>query len=902
MRKIDSRSFMLIIMTAVFSAQVPASVSVGSSTNRPVVEAVKVINPIIIDGKLNEKDWDRPGATDFTQRDPNEGLQPTQKTEVWVCYDDQALYIAARLHDDHPDSIISRIGRRDASLISDLFAVYLDTYHDRMTGTYFAVSAGGSISDGTLYNDSWEDDTWDAVWTAATSIDKDGWNVEMKIPYSQLRFPKQEMYLWGVNFTRKIARSNERDDFVMVPKKESGWVSRFADLSGIHNINPPIKLEIVPYTASSGKFLLHAPGDPFNSGHDFSQNMGADIKYGLGSNLILNTTLNPDFGQVEVDPAVVNLTQYETYYDEKRPFFVEGSNFFDFGYGGANNNWGFNWGIPSFFYSRRVGRQPQGSVQHSGDFIENPDRTHIIGAAKLTGKIAGNWSLATMQAVTAREYAGTDSAGTRFSDVVEPLTYYSVVRSLKEFNEGRQAVGILGTATMRDLNEEYLAGEFNRNAFALAADGWTNLDADQVWVLTGWIGGTRVGGSSSRLISLQQSPLHYYQRKFLGYVSVDSSATSLTGYGGRIALNKQKGNSYLNAAMGFVTPGFDVNDLGYTTRTDLINMHLVTGYSWYEPDGFFRQKGFNVAAYQNYNFGRTSLGFTSDGRYVTNAGYFLFVNGTTMNYWGISGNISYSPFSYDLSLTRGGPPIMRLPNYNYNLEVWTDSRQPVMFDVNLGGIRVHSGSYEDYLSTTVTWKPSSGVSLSVSPSYDHNVASAQWVRQVDDPLATATDGVRYVFGFIDQREISASVRLDWTFTPTLSLQLYVQPLISVGHYYDYRELKQPATFSFNEYGIDNGSVLRYIDSSAQWYADPDGSGPAPSFTFANPDYNFKSLRGNLILRWEYLPGSTLYLVWTRQGANYDHPGIFDPLRDAGDLLGSASDNVFVVKASYGWNP
>ena len=286
----------------------------------PSIDILRTSGQIVIDGRLDEPDWHRPGMTHFTQRDPVEGAAPTQRTEVWLAYDDAAIYIAARLHDTHPDSIIHRIGRRDADLTSDFFYAGIDSYHDRRTGFYFAVYAGGTMSDGTMYNDDWDDNTWDGVWDAGSTIDDSGWTVEMRIPYSQLRFSHKDEYTWGVNFIRTIGRSRERDDFVLVPKKESGWVSRFAEMHGMRGINPPPRLEVLPYAVSGGRFLQHRDGDPFNSGHEPTGNIGGDIRWGLGSNLTLNATINPDFGQVEVDPAVVNLTQFETYFDEKRPF------------------------------------------------------------------------------------------------------------------------------------------------------------------------------------------------------------------------------------------------------------------------------------------------------------------------------------------------------------------------------------------------------------------------------------------------------------------------------------------------------------------------------------------------------------------------------------------------------
>ncbi len=901
--------FICLIAQCALLSRASALVSTDSTKVRPSITAFRLSGPISIDGRLTEHDWQRPGITQFTQHDPNEGQQPTQKTEVWVAYDDAALYVAARLYDTHPDSIVNRIGRRDADITADAFYVGIDSYHDRRTGVYFTVTAGGSVGDGTLYNDEWSDGSWDGVWETATSIDGQGWSVEIRIPFSQLRFPALQEYVWGINFTRQIERNQERDDFVMVPKKESGWVSRFADLSGLRDIHPPPRYEFLPYFGSSAKYTQHLAGDPFNNGHVYLPNGGLDFKLGVGNNFTVNGTVNPDFGQVEVDPAVVNLTQYETYFDEKRPFFIEGSNFFDFGFGGANNNWGFNWGTPTFFYSRRVGRPPEGAVQHEG-FTDIPDRTHILGAAKMTGKPADGWSIAALQAFTAREYGKVDSSGVRFADEVEPFTSYGVVRGLREFNAGRQAIGFIGTATLRNLDRGYVADAFNRQSYAFAVDGWTNLDPAQTWVLNGWLASTQVNGTTGRITSLQEDPLHYYQRPDAPYVRFDTNARSLSGYGGRVALNKQKGNTFLNAAFGFISPGFDVSDLGFLYHTNVYNGHVVLGYNWFDPDGFFRRKSLDVATFRNYDFGGN----------ITGQGYFLLYNMTLMNYWTANGNISMSPAVYDPTKTRGGPLMRNTTSYSVNISGSTDTRNALAFLYGFLGERSESGGYQTVYDPGVQWRPTPGLSFTFTPEFNHNVTIAQWVMKQDDPTATATFGSRYLFAKLDQHELSASVRLDWTFSPKLTLQVYIQPLISVGSYSEFKELKQPGTYTFNRYGIDNGSTITRASrdywtaldpshpsdttliAAGDYVADADGPGPAQPYRVANPDFNFKSLRGNAVLRWEFLPGSTIYLAWTQQRVNGDDAGEFSFGRDFHDLLLAPGDNVFLLKVAYWWNP
>lgn len=915
MRPFDNVCSILGVSLGLFCSsdlsQAQTSDTTSSKKPRPTVQAIRSSNPIVVDGVLSEGVWQREGDSDFTQHEPIEGARPTQKTEIWVSYDDEALYIGARMYDTAPDSIISRMGRRDADLSADFLYVGIDSYHDRRSGFFFGVFASGAISDGTLFNDEWDDNSWDGVWEASTRIDEKGWTAEMKIPYSQLRFPDQEEYVWGINFARKIERLNERVDFVRVPKKENGWVSRFADLTGIRNINPPPRLEFLPYVVSSNKQTNQvAAGDPFNDGNMYSGNFGADVKIGLGSNLTLNATVNPDFGQVEVDPAVVNLSQFETFYDEKRPFFIEGSNYFQFGYGGANNNFGFNWGNPEYFYSRRIGRSPQGTLPDSG-YADVPDGTTILAAGKITGKIMDGWSLGTLHAFTQREYARIDDGyGKRYSVVAEPFASYNVLRSQREFNEGKQGLGILGTALLRDLNRDYLVDRFNRRAYAFGVDGWTNLDSDQEYVITGWISTTRVEGSTDRMINVQQGSLHYFQRPDALYLNVDSTATSLTGYAGRMAFNKQKGNLILNAAFGFITPGFESNDLGFLFRTDVINAHVVIGYKWFEPDGIFRRKSFNVSTFRNFTFGEPSAPGGAPnlfGGLRVGDGYFLFYNAQLMNYWNFSGNLMFNNSTYDTRGTRGGPVMKNTNQYGHFFHVSSDGRNAVVVGGGFQTGRSESGGYRYSPFGFVEFKPSPGVNITIGPEYSRDVTVAQWVDRIDDPAASQTYGARYIFGRLDQKEFSGSVRLDWTFTPKLSLQLYLQPLISVGKYDQFKELREPGAFAFNRYGEDNGSTISEVrnpDGSLDHYTvDPDGSGQR-NFPLYNPDFNFKSLRGNAVLRWEYLPGSTLYFVWTHSGTNSRYAGEFDFGRDFNDMAFNPEtrDDAVLIKLTYWWHP
>jgi len=589
--------------------------SVGAGPVIPKsVQAARTTEIIAVDGLLSESVWQHPGVESFFQREPDEGKPATERTELWLAYDNEALYVAARMYDSAPDSIVARLVRRDGQTNTDDIAIFVDPYYDRRSGFYFGLNAAGTLYDGVLYNDDWDDNTWDGVWVGKVMIDDKGWTAEMRIPYSQLRFQAKDKQVGGVNFIREIARKNEKDYLVYTPRNESGFVSRFVDLVGIENINPPRRFEILPYFSTKAEYKRHAAGDPFNDGARYSPSVGADIKFGLGSNLTVDATVNPDFGQVEVDPAVVNLSDVETFFQEKRPFFIEGSTIFNFGRGGANNNWGFNWGNPDFFYSRRIGRTPQGTVP-SADFADVPAGTHILGAAKLSGKLGDSWNIGGINAVTSRERPQLVTSGHRFDAEVEPLTYYGVFRSQKEFDGGRQGFGFMSTIAARKFSEDRLKDELNGNSFALGFDGWTFLDSSKVWVINGWTGMTHVRGSRTRMIDLQRSSRHYFQRPDAPHVGVDSTATHLQGYGGRFALNKQKGNFYLNAALGFIDPGFDVNDLGFVWRTDVINSHVVLGYRWSEPNTVTRRINLNVSTFRRYDFWKNLIwaGYGTNG-------------------------------------------------------------------------------------------------------------------------------------------------------------------------------------------------------------------------------------------------------------------------------------------------
>jgi len=852
------------------------------------VIAVKSEQNITIDGDLSEPAWLQANViSNFIQRVPDEGKAPTEKTEVKVLYNDNCLYIGARFYDSSPDSIIARMTRRDDSGNSDAFTIYLDPYNDKRSGYYFAVSAAGTLYDGILYNDDWSDNSWDGVWEAKVKIDSSGWTAEMEIPFSQLRFKEAADMTWGINFKRDFVRRNEADYIVFWPRNESGFVSRFAKLRGLSGIKPSKNIEILPYVTGRSEFTHTDAENPFNDGSVYKTGLGADVKMGIGSNLTLNATINPDFGQVEIDPAVINLSDVETFFSEKRPFFIEGSTIFEFGYGGARNYWGFNWPGPDFFYSRRLGRAPQGSTPDA-DYSSYPDGTHILGAAKLTGKIGDSWNVGAIQALTSREKAKYSADGKTSETDVEPFTYYGVVRAQKEFDNSRHGLGFISTFTERSFNNDELRADINKSAFTGGIDGWTFLDSSKTWVVSGWMGMSSITGTKERITDLQQNSQHYFQRPDAKTNRLDSSATSLNGYAGRLCLNKQKGNFFFNSALGILSPGFDVNDIGFISRADLINMHIGGGYYWEKPTDYYRYIELVGAAFRSYDFDKNIIW---EGVY--SSAYYQF-----LNYYSVNLEFAYNPETINNRRTRGGPLTINRPGYEYYAGISSDSRKNLVASVSYG-IYTRPGSSWNYdISTEITYRPIPNISISISPTYSKVFEPLQYIDVFSDSFAVNTFGNRYVFAQMNQNTISAGIRLNWIFTPKISLQLYVQPLISSGEFTSYKELSKPRSDEYLIYGT-NGSTF----DKDELIADPDGAdGNAPAIQIDDkPDYSYKSIRGNAVFRWEYMPGSAFYFVWTQTREDSEDIGNFQLKHSLSRLWDTRPDNIFMVKFTYWLN-
>ena len=869
------------------------------SSEPPTVRAVRVDRAPVVDGRLDDSVWNlAPAVTDFRQTDPDEGAPVSEATAVRVLYDGTAVYLGARLFDSTPARIVRRLARRDASTHSDEFRVFLDSYHDRRTAFEFIVNAAGVKKDVLIGDDGdFDDASWDPVWEAATSVDSLGWTAEIRIPLSQLRFSEAPDQVWGVHFVRWIERKQEQALFPFIGKKENGLVSRFADLEGIRHVGSPQRLELLPYAVGRGTYLTpRDPGNPFERPASYDPGAGADLKYGMSSSLTLDATLNPDFGQVEVDETFVNLTAFEQFLEEHRPFFVEGTEIFNFGSngGGATN---FS-GRPLYFYSRRIGREPQGKRASSGDFEDMPTSTTILGAAKLSGRPAGGWSVGVLDALTARGRATVFDATARTyaRDEVEPPTNYFAGRVRRDLDAGNTSFGLLATAMDRWPDSPAL-DVLPTRAYAGGLDFFRRWGS-KTYSLAGSVGASYIGGDPAAIRQAQRSSNRYYQRPDASSFRYDPTRTSLAGVSADLYLNKVAGAWRWGIAGSTNSPGFEVNDLGFQKRVDEIAAAATLGHRWTRPGKAFRQASAYLQVAPSWNYDGDAI-----DRTVKTFGYVQF-----RNFWTGDWSLSYSPPVVDDRLTRGGPLAQTPATWYASADVTTDSRAA------LGAYAFASFQHDAaggwYLNAIpqLTLRPSAALSFKVTGGYAAGRTMAQIVTKQADDMATATLGTRYVFAELLQHQFYVTLRANATFSPTLSLQLYAQPFTFSGDYRNFKELEARKTFAFNRYGRDNGSTIgdtllvSGTDTVPGYVVDPDGpsASAAKRFTFQDPDFRTRSVKVNAVLRWEYRPGSTLFVVWTQsRSGSWPYDASFDLNRDfQRELFLDRPTNVLLVKFNY----
>jgi hypothetical protein len=831
-----------------------------------------------VDGILDEPSWEQaPRYGDFLQRDPDEGRAASQPTEFRVLYTDKALLIGVRAYDADPAGITKVLARRDDWAPADEITVMVDSYLDRRTGFSFSVNAAGVKRDAYLFDDYDQDGRWDAVWDVATRVDSLGWVAEFQIPWSQLRFPGGGSHRFGFNVSRRINRLNETQFWRLPRRNQPGFVSRFGELSGIDGIAPGRRLELLPYTAAQSAWRPSEAGNPFRTGQAGRAAIGGDLKMGVSSALTLTATVNPDFGQVEADPAVVNLSAFETFFSERRPFFTEGLDVFRFRLSegdGDNAN-------EELFYTRRIGRTPQGLADPRNGFAESIDQTTILGAGKLSGKTRSGWTIGLLGALTAREDAQVlDGLGQWHRDPVEPRTQYGVGRVAKEFRGGQTVISLIGTTVHRDLAPGL---DFLHSSASAGGLSWQHRFAHDSYQLSGRLVGSGVQGSAAAIAATQTSSARYFQRPDAEYVEVDSSRTSLGGYTAGLNGGRTSGNWRWNLGVDARSPGFEVNDIGFMRETDRISQHIWVNRRWLTPNRVFRRLNLNLNQWAGWNFG-------GERRF---GGGNLNLNYTLRNYWygwlGFNRNIH----GLDPIALRGGPSIRSQGTWNGWLGFGTDERKPLRANLNGWGWKQdQTGSTSGGLSLNLWWRPAGGVDLMVAPSINRNHDQLQY-------LSTATiDGrAEYFFGEIRQTTAAMTVRSNLTFSPALTLQLYAQPFVSAGQYRTVRRVVTPRSPRFTDQfnPLDPTQLSR--DDEGNLLIDLAGSGQ-PAVTIPNPDFRVLSLRSNVVLRWEYQPGSTVFLVWQHGRSGYQSDGSFHLGGSLGELFRSPAENLLLIKLNY----
>ncbi len=851
--------------------------------------AVYLTTPPVIDGRLDEPVWRTAApATGFVQRAPMGGAPASQRSEVRIAYDRGAIYVGVRNFDSAPDSIADQLGRRDAEdIFSDWFTVAFDSYGDRRTAFGFAVNPRGVLRDLDLFNDEDDDILWDAVWNVAAHRDSTGWTAEFRIPLSQLRYnagPGGAERPWSINFAREIARHGEESFWSPTPANAPGIVSRFGTLTGLDSLRPASRIEMLPYLRTQVETQPVAARNRFVPASRLATAVGGDVRVKLPQSLTLTATVNPDFGQVEADPAVVNLSAFEIFFPERRPFFLENADAFSFGKTRSfNDN-----DAPRFFYTRRIGRAPQrvpggGDIEAVGVSAQSP----IIGALKLSGTTPSGWQVGSLNAVTAREDAEVlTSTGTVRSEAAEPLTNYHVSRVRRLLRGGNAGIGAFVSDVRRDVADSALADRLTSSANIAGLD-WESAWQRRTWTVSGVLARSHVQDEAEAITRLQRANYRSLQRPDASHLQYDPTRTSLGGHYGSFTVAKTAGERLLASVTYEETaPGFEANDVGFQFRSDFRTVSSSSTYRNPLQSRLAREYELGIFTTHSDNFGGERI----EERLSWNAGV------TLLNFWEVGAFGSLSLQSMNDRLLRGGP-LARRPRAIVNrLNVESDPRKPVRVSSEYSWSGDASGERISGIELAVDWRPAPQARVRLGPSFDRQRNTGQYVQRVDDPLAMAAFGAsRFVFADVRQQAYRLDARLDWTFSPWLSLQLFIQPFAASGRFSRFKEFTTPRRFDFAVYGEDLGTITE--PSGGARSVDPDGTGPARAFVIPSQDFTVRALRGNAVLRWEYRPGSALFLVWSQQRQQ-----AFDDVRT--DVIGQASStfadpgrHVFLIKFS-----
>lgn len=850
--------------------------SVRSYTTQRVVG-----DPPKIDGFLDDPAWNLVpwGGGQFKQKQPDAGAPASVETFFKILYDDKNLYIAFKNLDPEPDKIVSRMSRRDG-FEGDWVEINIDSYFDKRTAFSFTSSVSGVKGDEYVSNNgnNW-DASWDPIWYLKTSINNEGWIAELKISLSQLRFADKSELVWGFQIQRNFFRNQEVSNFQYIPPDAGGWVHLFAELRGIKGIKPQKQLEILPYIVTKTESFEKEEGNPFKTGTSSGIDVGLDAKIGITSDITLDLTVNPDFGQVEADPSQVNLSAFRLFFEERRPFFIEGNNTLNFPIVDFNSN--------NLFYSRRIGRTPQEEIDtdesgedETDEFVRTTKNSTILGAAKLTGKNKKGFSWGILESVTAVEKALVDSSGYRQKRTVEPLTNYFVGRVQQDINKGNTIIGGMLTATNRSIEDPKLKWLHDK-AYTGGVD-FLHHWKDRTYFINARGIMSYVAGSTKAITNTQQASERYFQRPDNHYKRVDTTRTSLTGTGGVLMFGKKSGKFIFDAGYTWLSPELELNDIGFLSQTDMNSQWIWMQYRVLNPVGIYRSMRFNFTQWQDWDFGWKSIGHGYD------------VNGHLefKNFWMFSSGVLYNTHNTSNADLRGGPSIRYPGNFSYWFWVSTDRRKKLSADIE----PQWKWGFENYLRSTsvnfnLNYTPVNAFKITVSPSVSKNRNQVQYVATSD--LASAS---RYVVAELNQTIARVTVRMTYMITPDLSLQYYGQPFGTSGRYSKYKQIINGSAPGYEERfsylplnGMDQREDKYIIDENLDGITD---------YTFDRPDFNFGQFRSNLVMRWEYIPGSVVFLVWSQEvnGEFYNKAGSMTD--DYNFRFPDKAHNVFLLKFTY----
>jgi hypothetical protein len=838
---------------------------------QPVYTTSRLTTPKpVIDGKLDDECWKKGvWAGNYTQFIPDEGAKPTYPTELNIQYDDRNLYVAFRAYDYEPDKIKRLAGVKD-EFVGDMMGITFDSYRDYRTGFEFTITAWGQKIDLILFNpDNW-DVNWEAVWKGKVGLEDSAWVAELEIPFSQLRYSNQDEQVWGMHTWRWIDRLQQESNWEKQSKTGPGMLYNFGELRGIKGLKKSHRLEIMPYTLGKLNTMEEVPGNPFTeNGRSWGGNVGLDAKIGISSNFTLDITMNPDFGQVESDPSVMNLTAFETFYEEKRPFFLEGLTIFNF----ESDN-------QSLFYSRRIGHPPSLNIASTSDlFVKMPDKTKILSAIKFSGTTSKGLSLGLIQSITANEYARqVDLLGNRTSQKVEPLTNYMIARIQKGYNAGTTVVGAMLTSTNRFINNRSL-DFLSNNAYTGGVD-LIHRWKDKKYYVNAILTGSYISGSALSIRKLQESSARYYQRPDADYVKYDTTASSLSGFGGIIGIGKGTGLWRYSTGIRWSTPGLELNDLGYMNYADEINQENVLTYFVNQPVSIFRTYQITLEQFNTWNFG---------GVYLGSGGHLSFTS-EFKNQWSFNANLIYHSAGTDTRILRGGYD-MKMPYVIHTFGgIKTDPSHKIIVGSDFGydyGGNNSASSWQIRPSLSV--RPISMLKFVVTADYEETRNELQYVTTVN-----YSPSARYVLGTIDQVTLGLTFRAALYLTPELSIQYYGSPFVSRGKYTKLKRVDDPMAQKYT----DRFTIYDNIDLVDGVYEIDENNDLITDYSFNNPDFNFHQFRSNMVAKWEYRPGSYIYLVWSSERTGFTR----DPSSNLGESfkqLGKVfPNNVFLVKVSY----